>query len=272
MGPAPAIELVGIVAGYGGPPVLRGVNLRVEPGDMVGISGPNGAGKTTLLRVILGLLVPGEGQVRLFGEPLRDERSRRRARLRIGYVPQEQAPGALPMTVWDAVLMGRWGRGFAGPRRPGPADRQAARMWIERLGLGPFAQRDVRELSGGQRQRVALARALAGEPSLLILDEPTTHLDAGARRDFMECLAAFHREAGVTTVFVTHDPGVLAGYARRRLRMEAGRLAPLPVGGTGSRQEAGGREEAADREEAGGQPAAAGPAGAGSGGRASRGE
>lgn len=231
--PRPAIEVIGVVAGYGGAPILRGVDFRVEPGEMVGISGPNGVGKTTLFRVILGLLVPIEGQVWVLGELLKDERSRRQARLRTGYVAQEQVPGTLPISVFDAVLMGRWGRGFAGPRRPGPEDRRATWTWLERLGLAPYAHRDVRELSGGQRQRVALARALVGEPSLLLLDEPTTHLDSPARRDFMERLAGFHREGNVTTVLVTHDPELLGDYTHRGYVMRDGRLVPTTPARTG---------------------------------------
>src|SRR5690625_1594766 len=108
---AAVVEFRRVVAGYQGRPVLRDVTFTTRRGEFVGITGPNGAGKTTLLRVMMGLLVPQSGEARLFEQTWTDERSRRQLRRKIGYVPQERAPGALPITVFDAVLMGRWGHG-----------------------------------------------------------------------------------------------------------------------------------------------------------------
>lgn len=221
---APAVELVDVVAGYGGTPILTGVSTRVASGELVGIWGPNGAGKTTLFRVIMGLLVPTQGAVRLFGSPLDSERARRWARRQVGYVAQELAPGALPISVFDAVLLGRWGRTFAGLRRPTADDRQIVVEWIERVGLAHKQQSDLRELSGGQRQRVALARALACNPSLLILDEPTTHLDARARNELIALVQHLHQDLGLTTLLVSHDPDILHACTDRLVQLEDGKL------------------------------------------------
>lgn len=227
--PAPsawAVELDRVTAGYGRRTILHALTARVPYGQTVGVGGPNGAGKTTLLRVIIGLLIPKEGEVRLFGRPLKSQRDRHWARRQIGYVPQEQVAGDLPITVYDAVLLGRWGRTYAGWRRPGPADRAAVLHWLDWVGLAHLAQRDVRELSGGQRQRVALARALAGEPRLLVLDEPTTHLDAEAQAELIGLLQRLRQDLGLTTLIVSHEAAVLAACAERRWTLTGGRLVP----------------------------------------------
>lgn len=222
-----AVELIDVVAGYGAVRVLSGVSTRVEAGEFVGIWGPNGAGKTTLFRVIMGLLIPWRGTVRLFGSPLESERARRWARRQVGYVAQELAPGALPISVFDAVLLGRWGRTFGGLRRPTQQDKEIVTEWIERVGLGHKQKSDLRELSGGQRQRVALARALACNPTLLILDEPTTHLDAQARDELIALVQHLHNELKLTTLMVSHDPDVLRACTGRILQMVDGRLGAI---------------------------------------------
>lgn len=220
----PALQLSKVTAGYGGRPVLRSVSLVVQAGEAVGITGPNGAGKSTLLRVVMGMLVPQAGHVSVLGHTLTSGRSRRRARLQLGYVAQEQPAGELPITVFDAVLLGRWGRTFAGVRRPSKADRQAVLEWLAWVDLADRHRDDVRNLSGGQRQRVALARALVGDPKLLILDEPTTHLDAPAQADFTRLLVQLRQDFGLTTLLVSHDATILHECTDRLLTMRDGQF------------------------------------------------
>ncbi len=188
--------------------VLEDVSLQVSQGDFLALIGPNGSGKTTLLKLILGTLRPSSGSVRVFGQPpwqLGAERSR------IGYCPQGTSVDLnFPLRVGEAVLMGRYGR-IGLLRHPSAADRAAARRAMERVGIADLAQRPLARLSGGQRQRVFLARALAGEPELLLLDEPTTGVDVAATESLYELLRGLHR-SGITVVVVSHDVGVVASY------------------------------------------------------------
>jgi len=199
-----AIELAGVSFGYGGRPVLEEVNLAVEQGDFVAVVGPNGGGKTTLLKLILGLIAPQRGSVRLLG------RSPRQARAQVGYMPQQSSlDRAFPITVLGAVLMGRLGN------RPGfwrGADRQAAHLALEQVGLAALAQRPLADLSGGQRQRALVARALVGEPRLLLLDEPTSNVDVQAEEEFYDLLLRLNQR--MTIVVVTHDLGFVSPYVR----------------------------------------------------------
>lgn len=230
----PAVELNDVTAGYGAEPILHSISLRVRLGETVGIIGPNGAGKSTLLRIIMGTLVPYSGEVVVLGTRLADGRSRRRMRRRLGYVAQLHPAGELPITVFDAVLLGRWGRTFAGWRRPTAQDRRAVLEWLDWVQLRARAHDDLRHLSGGQAQRVALARALVGNPQLLILDEPTTHLDAASQADFAQLLLRLKRDFGLTTLLVSHDDAILEQCADRCLRIEAGQLvAEWPGSGKG---------------------------------------
>ena len=167
-----AVLLRDVTFSYGGEPVLEDVNLSVGAREAVCIVGPNGGGKTTLVKLILGLLLPQRGEVRLFGQPPR------LARLRVGYMPQHvQHDPLFPVTVMDIVLMGRLGRGGLGGLLgwPGRADRRAARNALEQVGMDGFGRHPFAALSGGQRQRVLIARALCCEPELLLLDEPTSN-------------------------------------------------------------------------------------------------
>jgi ABC-type Mn2+/Zn2+ transport system ATPase subunit len=188
--------------------VLEDVSLSVPPGDFLAIIGPNGAGKTTLLRVVLGLVRPASGSVRVFGQAPWDLNGERQ---RIGYVPQVQSVDLnFPVRVSEAVLMGRYGR-IGLVRRPSADDRVAARRAMERVGIADLADRPIARLSGGQRQRVFLARALANEPDLLLLDEPTTGVDVAATESLYELLLSLHRD-GITILIVSHDVGVVASY------------------------------------------------------------
>lgn len=205
---APVVELVNVTVAFDGQVVLEDVNLRVEPGRFVAIIGPNGAGKTTLLRVILGLVKPVKGKVRVFGKPperLGDDRSR------IGYVPQILSVDLkFPITAGEVVLMGLYGR-LGLLRRPSREDVEQARHAMARVGVADLWDVPFGVLSGGQRQRVLLARALVNNPELLILDEPTTGVDVAATDALYTLLHTFH-DQGMTILVVSHDVGVVASY------------------------------------------------------------
>jgi zinc transport system ATP-binding protein len=196
----------GICFAYGSDPVLDQVSLHVEAGEFIALVGPNGSGKSTLVRILVGLLAPDAGEVRLFGEPPR----RLSNRARLGYVPQRpQIAGALPATVTELVAAGRLARrGWW--RRPRRADHVAVADAIEAVALGDLARRPIRELSGGQQQRALIAKALAAEPELLVLDEPIAGVDAEAQRLFRDALVHVVRERGGAVVLVSHELGAVA--------------------------------------------------------------
>ncbi|NPA31385.1 MAG: metal ABC transporter ATP-binding protein [Chloroflexi bacterium] len=188
--------------------ILQDINLRIEQGSFWALLGPNGAGKTTLLRVIVGLIRPTRGTVRVFGRPPWALGPWRRA---IGYVPQfHHVDLRFPVRVKDVVMMGRYGvLGLF--RRPGPEDWQRVAEALERVGIAHLADRPLRALSGGERQRVFLARALVTQPRLLLLDEPTAAVDVAASQSLYDLLRQLHRE-GMTVVMVSHDVGVVAQF------------------------------------------------------------
>ncbi len=205
---APVVELSHVTVAYEDHIALEDVNLQVPRGSFVAIIGPNGAGKTTLLRVILGLVKPLSGTVRVFGKAPWEMREERK---RIGYVPQVLSVDlAFPISAGEVVLMGRYGR-IGLVRRPSREDVEAARRAMARVGVADLWDRHFGRLSGGQRQRVLLARALANEPDLLILDEPTTGVDVAATDTVYSLLRQFHNE-GMTIIVVSHDVGVVATF------------------------------------------------------------
>ena len=198
--------------GYGdGPTVFTGLDLAIEPGEFVAIAGPNGGGKTTLLRLALGLERPDRGEVRLFGEPV--EVARRRGAL--GYLAQRSQLGLdAPATVREVVTAGRVPRaGLVG--RLSREDRARVEQAIDRVGLAQVADRPLGRLSGGQQQRAFVAKALAGDPELLVLDEPTTGVDVEAQEALAALLARLHGELGVTILYVSHEFGAVEHVVRR---------------------------------------------------------
>ncbi len=198
----PYIELNNVSFKYNDTPVLEDLTFTVRKGEYLGIIGPNGGGKTTLLRIILGLLHPTEGSVRLFGKDHHDFKER----YRIGYVPQRatQSDRGFPATVLEVVKSGRVPRlgFFLGFNKK---DIKAVEHAIQVSGIERYRDTLVDNLSGGERQRVFIARALAGDPDILILDEPTVGVDIGAQKIFYEFLATLNREHNLTIVFVSHD-------------------------------------------------------------------
>jgi zinc transport system ATP-binding protein len=217
-----AIELRGVsfAYGHGRPPVLSGVDLAVEEGEIVAVAGPNGGGKTTLVRLILGLEAPSAGEALLFGEPA--GRFSRRATL--GYLPQRPVLGTdVPATVREVVSAGRLaGGGLLGPLRR--RDRAIVADSIARVGLSAEADTPLGRLSGGQQQRAFIAKALAGEPSLLVLDEPTAGVDVDAQEALAELLDRLHRELRVTVLYVSHEFGAVEHIVRRLVLVRGGIL------------------------------------------------
>lgn len=198
----PAIEAAGLYFSYDGIPVLENVNFTVQALDFVGVVGPNGGGKTTLLKLLLGLLKPDRGSVRVFGK------SPEQVRHRIGYVPQYflYDPN-FPVLVRDVALMGRLGDGLhIGPFRRD--DREAARKALDEVGMAELESRPFNNLSGGQRQRVLIARALVSDPNLLLLDEPTANIDVAVENELSRLLSEFNKR--MTILMVTHDVSFVA--------------------------------------------------------------
>jgi ABC-type Mn2+/Zn2+ transport system ATPase subunit len=207
-----AVELAGVSFGYRpGQRVLDDVDLHIDEGEFVAIAGPNGGGKTTLLRVLLGLERPSAGKALLYGEPAH-RYSRRRA---LGYLAQRsELGGDAPTTVRELVSAGRLAAGgLVGPLRD--RDRDLVREAIERVGLSAVADAPLRTLSGGMQQRAFVAKALAGEPSLLVLDEPTTGVDVVSQESLAALLDRLHSELGVTILYVSHEFGAVERFVER---------------------------------------------------------
>ncbi len=202
----PFVELEDVAFSHGEVRVLEGINLTVAPGDFLGIIGPNGSGKTTMLRIMLGLLAPERGSVRLFGHAP----SAFRQWGRLGYVPQKAIldPG-LPATVQEVVATGLVpSLGLFG--RVGTAERARIAEVLGQVGMAAHAGARIGALSTGQQQRVLIARALVSNPELLILDEPTGGVDPEAQTSFYALLQHLNREREVTLILVSHDIGVVA--------------------------------------------------------------
>lgn len=202
---APVAALEHVSHAYGGRPVLDDVSLELCGGEFVALVGPNGSGKSTLLRILVGLLTPRAGHVSLFGSDPR----RLRDRGRLGFVPQRPGlAGGVHATVEDVVRAGRLARsGWRGRLRP--ADREAIDRALDAVDLGDLRGAPVEELSGGQQQRAFIARALAGEPELLVLDEPVAGVDAESQRAFSASLDHLVARGG-TVLLVSHELGAVA--------------------------------------------------------------
>ena len=213
------VRMVDGAVSLGGRPVLRGIDLTVTQGEVVAVLGANGSGKSTLVRSLLGLVPTTRGEVLLFETPL----PRFGQWHRIGFVPQRATAAAgVPATVTEVVASGRLSR-----QRlllpAGRADREAVRKAIATVGLGDKAKDNVSTLSGGQQQRVLIARALAGEPEVLILDEPTAGVDAANQRalaDTLELLVG----RGATVILVAHELGPIAPLVTRTVVMRDWRI------------------------------------------------
>jgi zinc transport system ATP-binding protein len=203
----PVITLEDVSFRYEEHAVLLDINLTVHAQEFLGIVGPNGSGKSTLLKIMLGLLTPQKGQVRIFGVPPVE------ARLRVGYVPQFITfDRNFPINVQETVLQGRLGktRLVGGYRRE---DHRIARQALAEVELGDLGKRPLTALSGGQLQRVLIARALACQPEVLILDEPTAHIDPKIEEGVFDLLKRLNQR--LTVLVVSHDIGFITRYITR---------------------------------------------------------
>ena len=215
----PIAQIADGAVAIGGRPVLRHIDLSVDPGEWVAVMGANGSGKSTLVRTLLGLRPLTSGTVRLFDTPLEDFHDWQR----VGFVPQRAgATSGVPASVREVVSSGRLSR-----RRPfrtlGRADRRAVDDAIEAVGLADKARDGIATLSGGQQQRALIARALVGEPELLVLDEPTAGVDLHNQATLADSLHHLS-DGGATVVLVAHELGAMAPLVERAVVMRDGRI------------------------------------------------
>jgi iron complex transport system ATP-binding protein len=208
----------------GGPFAIRDLSFDVAASEMLGVIGPNASGKTTVIRLLSKVLAPRRGEVRLDGEPL-SRLSRTAVAARLAVVPQG-VPGDFPYTVEQLVLMGRFPHG---PRRffESGEDCRIAREAMAVTGVLDLAGESLPRLSGGERQRVMLARALAQQPRLLVLDEPTAHLDLRYQAECVGLLRRLNRQTDLTVILVSHDLNLAAEVCDRLLLLSAGAVARL---------------------------------------------
>lgn len=221
MASLPALGFYGVQVHYGPRLALAGIDLTVGSGEFVALAGPNGSGKTTLIRTVLGFLSPTEGRVELFGERVDALTPRERA-LRVAWVPQDEAARD-DVSLLDYVLYGRYAhQGML--EGESAEDRRLAYALLEEVGLADRAADGILSISGGERQRVILARALAQEPRLLLLDEPTSHLDIGHQLDVLGRVRALARARDVTVVAALHDLNLAARFSDRIVVLARGHI------------------------------------------------
>ncbi len=206
-----AIGLSSVWVGYNGAPVLEDITFSIEEREIISIVGPNGSGKTTLLRCIMGFMKPDRGAITVFGkspDQVRDSGV-------FGYLPQGgRHDRSFPVSAFDVVAMARYSRkGLF--ERLSDADRRAIMDSLRRVEMDPFVDRPFGMLSGGQQQRVLIARALAGRPRILMLDEPSTGLDAVAQDNFYQLLRELRDSEALTIVMVSHDIGAVSSVVDR---------------------------------------------------------
>lgn len=200
--------------------VISGLNFQIRQRDFVGIVGSNGAGKTTLLKMIVGLIKPVSGEIRLFDRPL----SLFKDWERIGYVPQTNSFNPLfPATVREVVLSGLYGRKKLFKRMT-KEDHNKCDEALTTMGISDLANRKIGQLSGGQQQRAFLARALINRPDLLILDEPTVGIDRETQESFVQLIRHMHQHHDITFIMVSHDIEMMQSYLGSESAHRAGKL------------------------------------------------
>jgi iron complex transport system ATP-binding protein len=215
------IRLNQVSFSYSDTPVLHRIDLVVEKGEMVAFLGPNGSGKTTLIKLISGILRPTEGQIHLDGSIL-SRLKRREVAQRVAVVPQQfHMPFAF--TLREVVLLGRtpFLSAFSDEAE---RDRRVVQQAIDSIGIAELKGRFFNELSGGERQKAILAMALAQEPKLLLLDEPTAHLDINHQVEILDLVKSLNQERGVTVIGAVHDLNLAALYFDRVILLKEGRI------------------------------------------------
>lgn len=219
---SPRVIASGLHSRYGGrnsPEVLRGIDLGLQPGEVLGLVGPNGSGKSSLLKCLAGLRPLSAGSVQLDGRELGGY-TRLELACAVAYVPQHTGP-SMSLRVLDMVLLGRLPhRGLSSP----PEDEAIALAAIERLALEPLALRHFSDLSGGERQRVLMARALAQQGRLLLLDEPTSDLDLRHQLATLQTVRELSHQRGVSAVIAIHDLALAARFCDRLVMLRGGRI------------------------------------------------
>lgn len=201
------IEIQDVSFAYTESEVLTKINLNIHQGDYIGIIGPNGGGKTTLIKLILGLLKPSKGIIKIFDKDVADFTDWPK----IGYVPQKATSfdNNFPATVREVVMMGRYPK-LGLFHWPGKEDRNQVKIALNHVDMQDYESRLIGNLSGGQQQRVLIARALAAEPEVIFLDEPTAGIDVETQEKFYELLQKLNKELGITLVVISHDVDVVA--------------------------------------------------------------
>jgi zinc transport system ATP-binding protein len=210
----PVVEIRDLTVSYpNGVLALDGINVNVDHRDLIALIGPNGAGKSTLLKVILGLIKPTRGSVKLFGTEELNKNLKY-----VGYVPQSAQARDInfPFSVYETVMLGRTPHAglFHGI---GAQDRLKVEEMLKLFGIYQLKHRKIGQLSGGQSQRVFLAKAMVAEPKLLLLDEPTSGVDTTSKSEFYGTLEGLNKERGITVVLSSHDIGVITKIANRVL-------------------------------------------------------
>lgn len=223
---APPIELAGVTYRRGGREVLADVTLRVNLGETIAVLGPSGAGKSTLLRIILGLLPPSAGEVRIAGVQASTPG-------RLHVAPEERRLGMVfqDLALWPHLTVAEnlrfvlRARGVSRENRD--SEDSVVATALSRVGLAGLERRYPETLSGGERQRVAIARALVASPRAVLLDEPLANLDFVLRAELIELFRTELRDAGIAAIHVTHDPGEALALAHRVALVEGGRITQL---------------------------------------------
>ncbi|MBI4359624.1 MAG: metal ABC transporter ATP-binding protein [Candidatus Jacksonbacteria bacterium] len=201
------IEVENVSFSYTDHTVLQNISFTVKSGEYLGIIGPNGGGKTTLVKLLLGLLKPDTGTIKLFGHDI----AQFKEKALIGYVPQRssQTISSFPATVFEVVKSGRTAR-IGVLKRFGKDDLAAVQKAISTADIAKYKTNLIGELSGGELQRVFIARSLAGEPKILILDEPSAGIDIAAQEKFYTFIENLNKDLGITIIFISHDIDVVA--------------------------------------------------------------
>ncbi len=215
------MTLAGVGFKYGEAWALKGIDLEVRPGEILGILGPNGSGKSTLLKLMDGIFPPLEGEIRFNGTRLSRMKRAGVARA-IAMVAQENY-FQFPFTALEVVLMGRFPH-LRGLQFEGDRDLRVALDALAVTDALDLAERPIHELSGGEKQRILLARALAQEPRVILLDEPTSFLDLKYKRDIFRLIASLSREKGLSVVLVSHDIDLSAQYCERLVLLREGEI------------------------------------------------
>lgn len=215
------LELKNITVGYDTLPIIKELSFSINEGDFLAIIGPNGAGKSTLLRAMCGILKPWEGKVLLSGENLSNYDRKTLAKF-VGVVPQ-RSELTFPFKAEEVVMMGRFAHSSWFEKRE---DYEITRWAIEKTDIHYLKDRRIDEISGGEFQRVIIARALAQRPALLMLDEPTAHLDINHELEIFDLIKSLNRE-GLTLCVTSHDLNIAGTYAKKILLLSEGRIVKM---------------------------------------------